>query len=95
MLTLLVADLADALLGVADPPEVTVGINREFDKTDEIKNVVLLYREGLLEHGAAVRAVSVFVPTWGDEEIEAFIARELEPVPPPVTPPASANAPSY
>lgn len=75
VLSELVQDLADAN-GLGDAPEVSVSINREFEKDNEIQRLVLLYREGLLDFGAAVRAASIYVPTWTDDAIEAFIERE-------------------
>lgn len=74
LLTLLVADLSEAV--GAEPVSVTVSINREFVKASEIDIVILLFEKGLLEFGAAVRAVSVFMPTWSNEEVEAFIASQ-------------------
>lgn len=83
LLTLLVADLSGALQ--TEPVSVTVMINREFTKASEIETVILLYREGLMDFGAAVRAISVYVPTWSDKDVEAFI-EENSPALPPVAP---------
>lgn len=77
VLTELAADHCEAE-GLGEPPAVTVTINREFARQQEIQDIISLHAEGLVEHGAAVRAVSVFLPTWSDEEIEAFIKAEAE-----------------
>lgn len=91
VLTELVADHCEAE-GLGDPPQVTVTINREFTKAQDIADAVTLYQNDLLEHAAAVRHVSVFVPTWSDEEIEAFIADRRELIPRDPTPGESADA---
>lgn len=72
VLTELTADLCEAE-GIPDPPLVTVTINREFTKQQDIEDAVTLYEKGLLEHGAAVRHISPFVPTWEDGDLEEFI----------------------
>lgn len=82
VLTELVADLGEGL-GERFPdgagPEVTVQINREFAKDQEVEFITGLFREGLLPLSAAVRAVSVYVPTWSDEEVEQYIQEEERP----------------
>lgn len=92
LLTDLVADLATEL-DAGDPPEVTVSINKEFEAASHIDRIVMLFDKGLLEHGAAVRAVSAYVPTWSDEEVEAFIEANREVVPPEPTPAGAAADP--
>lgn len=79
-LTELVADLADAE-GIADPPQVTVTINREFTRSQDIDDTIKLFRDDLVDHGAAVRHVTPFIPTWEDDQVEAFIASRAEAVP--------------
>jgi len=87
VLTELVADLLVALGMESDAPQVTVSINREFTKNQEIRNAIDLYREGLTSLEAAVRHISVFMPTWSDDEVEAFISAEAEAMnPQPVVP---------
>ena len=76
VLTELTADHCEAE-NLGEPPTVTVTINREFARQQEIQDIISLSREGLVEHGAAVRAISVFLPTWSDEEVEAYIASEV------------------
>lgn len=75
LLTDVVADYA-ALVGISDPPPVTVNINQEFTKGAITSTVIELWREGLIDFAAAVRAVSVYVPTWSSDEVEAYIQRE-------------------
>lgn len=82
VMTALAADFA-AALGIVETVEVTVLINREFTKASEIETVVLLYDKGLMDFSAAVRAVSVYVPTWSDAEVEAFIEAEVARLRPP------------
>ncbi len=77
VLTQLAADHCEAEQ-LGEPPEVTVTINREFARQQEITDIIALYREGLVSHAAAVRGISVFLPTWSDEEIEQFIQDEVE-----------------
>jgi len=90
VLTELVADHCEAE-GLGDPPQVTVTINREFTKAQDIADAIQLYQADLLDHAAAVRHVSAFVPTWSDEEIEEFIRSRRELVPPPPEPPDAAE----
>ena len=71
----MVADYAD-LVGISDPPPVVVGINQEFEKSARIRFVQELYREGLLPLSAAVRDLSVFIPTWSNEDVDVFIAEQ-------------------
>lgn len=80
LLTELVADYAGEL-SIADPPQVTVGINKDFEAATALDRIVMLYEKGLLDHAAAIRAISVYVPTWSDEDVEEFIARTTEIVP--------------
>jgi hypothetical protein len=67
--------------GVASPGHVVVSINREFEKDTEAQRIVSLYTEGLVEFGAAVRAISAFVPTWEPKAIEAFVSAKAAPPP--------------
>jgi hypothetical protein len=82
LMTQLGQDLAEAL-DIGDAPPITISINRELERQNEIDQIVSLYREGLVEFGAAVRSVSVYVPTWGDKEVEAFVKGEESRVNPP------------
>lgn len=75
ILTVLTAQYAEAL-GVQPPGPVIVTINREFEREAEAQRIVTLWREGLIEFGAAVRAASVLVPTWESNEVEAWITAE-------------------
>lgn len=74
-LTLLMENYA-AAHGVAAPGPVIVGINREFEKDAEANRIISLWREGLIDFGAAVRAVSVLVPTWPSDKVEEWIKAE-------------------
>lgn len=77
LLTDLVSDFAKEH-NAGKAPEVSVSINKEFEAAGELDRIVMLYDKGLLEHGAAVRAVSAYVSTWSDSEIEAFIKEEKQ-----------------
>lgn len=90
VLTALTADHCEAEQ-LGDAPQVTVTINREFTKQQDIQDAVTLYNAGLVDHAAAVRHISVFVPTWEDDDIEAFIDSQRELIPPEPTPPEAAN----
>lgn len=63
--------------------EVTVSINKEFEAATALDRVITLYEKDLLEHGAAVKAIAAYVPTWDDKEIDAFIKKHAELVEPP------------
>jgi hypothetical protein len=65
-----------ALQGVGTPIPINVDINREFEKGERVTFVLELYREGLIPLDAAVRSISVYVPTWSGAEVEEFIARQ-------------------
>lgn len=88
VLTSLAADYARAL-GQEPPGQVVVSINREFEKDTEANRITSLYREGLIDFAAAVRAISVFVPTWESKDVEAFILAEANRVDPPPLPPGA------
>lgn len=90
LLTDLVADYANEL-NIGEPPEVAISINKDFEAATNLDRLVLLFREGLLEFGAAVRAVSAYVPTWSDKEVEAYIRTASEAVPAEPTPTGSAG----
>lgn len=75
VLTELAADHCEAE-GLGEPPIVTVTINREYTRTQDISDTIALYRDDLVDFAAAVRNVSVFMPSWSDEEVEEFIRRE-------------------
>lgn len=90
LLTELVADYATEL-GINEQPEVTVGINKDFEAATALDRIVLLFERGLLEHGAAIRAASVYVPTWSDRDIEAYIKVVTEAIPTPPEPPDAAE----
>jgi len=81
LLTDLVSDYATEV-GVTDAPPVVVSINREYEAATNVDRIVLLWRNGLIDHGAAVRSVSAYIPTWSDVEVEEFIASQAEVVPP-------------
>jgi len=70
------------LNGVSEETPVSVDINREFEKEQRVRFVVELYREGLLPLDAAVRSISVYLPDWSDEMVEAFIAQQTRTVTP-------------
>lgn len=89
-LSRLVADYG-AITGLQKPPPVHVTINREFERASVVDQTVLLYREGLLDFGAAVRTISVYYPTWASDEVEAFIDLTGEAVPPERTPSEAAD----
>lgn len=89
-LTRLLADYSE-LVGLADPPPVSVIINREFERASVVDQTVLLYREGLIDFGEAVRAISVYYPTWSSQAVEEFIDGSRELVPPPFTPSTAAE----
>ena len=72
LLTETVADYAE-LVGISNPPNVSVIINREFDRESRITSVLQLYREGLIPLSVAVNEVSVYLPTWSDEEVAAWV----------------------
>ena len=74
LLTELVADLAALEPELGKPPEITVDINREYEKAERLQMILDLKAAGLIERGAAVRAISVYVPTWSDDKVEQFIA---------------------
>lgn len=75
ILTRLAQRLA-AANGLQADVQVVVEINREFEKENEVQRILMVYREGLMDFGAAVRALSVFFPTWESKDLEAFIERE-------------------
>jgi hypothetical protein len=70
-----------ALLGLPPVP-ISVDVNREFEKAERVRFIIDLYREQLIEFGAAVRSVSVYVPTWSDAEVEEFITQQTRVVTP-------------
>lgn len=74
-LTRLLSDYGE-ITGLKDPPPVTVVINREFERGSVVDQTVLLHREGLIDFGEAVRAISVYYPTWSSAAVEAFIETE-------------------
>ena len=74
LLTEVVADYAP-LAGIKNPPEVSVIINREFDRSERIGSVLELYREGLIPLPVAVNEISVYLPTWSDDEVAAWITQ--------------------
>lgn len=91
-LTDLTGDYAEELGKARDAAgEVTVGINKEFEAATAIERTVMLYDKGLLPHDAAVRAVSVYVPTWSDEEVEEYIEQQRELIPEPPEPVEAAD----
>lgn len=75
VLTMLTEQYA-AAHGVQPPGPVIVTINREFEREAEAQRIVTLWREGLIEFGAAVRAASVLVPTWESKAVEDWITAE-------------------
>lgn len=75
IMTQLVQDYARAL-GFETEVMVSVQVNREFEMQAEIERIVTLLDARLLDFAAAVRAISVYVPNWSSEEVEAFISRE-------------------
>jgi hypothetical protein len=79
LLTALVRDLT-AMLGLGDDISVSVQINREYTKASEIETIVLLYDKELLPFDAAVRAISVYVPTWPPAAVEEWVARRGAPL---------------
>jgi len=81
LLTGVVADYA-ALAGVRNPPQVSVIVNREFDRSQRIADVLALYREGLIPLSVAVNEISVYMPTWSDEEVAAWIEKNERTVTP-------------
>lgn len=83
-LTRLLADYG-ALIGLQKPPPVTVIINREFERASVVDQTVLLHREDLIDFGEAVRAISVYYPTWASDRVEAFIDSRRELIPEPLT----------
>lgn len=62
--------------------QVTVEINKEFEAATHVERIISLYREELIERGAAIRAIAAYVPTWEDEKIEAYIKATAEVIPP-------------
>ncbi len=80
LLTEVVADYAELI--EAEPAPITVIVNREFTRSSVVENTINLNREGLIEFAAAVRAVSVYYPTWTDAEVEAYIASRSQVVNP-------------
>jgi len=74
LLTEVVTEYA-GLAGLSNPPEVSVLINREFDRAERIGSVLELYREGLIPLSVAVNEISVYLPTWSDEEAADWIAQ--------------------
>lgn len=88
LLTEVVGDYAE-LLGISrdEAPPVSVAVNHEFTKSSVLSTIQELYRDGLVEFAAAVRAASVYVPTWSSEEVEKFIEAETARLrPPPFVP---------
>lgn len=77
-LTDLARDFAREHNRPADTLEVTVSINKDFEAATALDRIVMLFDKGLLEFGAAVRAVSVYVPTWSDPDVEAYIKQAGE-----------------
>ena len=67
-----------SLNGVNEDIPVSVDINREYEKAQRIESVIELHQAGLLPLDAAVRSVSVYLPEWSDEMVEAFIARDAQ-----------------
>lgn len=92
VLTELATDLA-AANGVTEEVPVTVSINREFTRQQDIEDAIKLYTNDLASHEAVVRHVTPFLPTWEDEDVEAFIAERRELVPPEPTPTGMAEVP--
>jgi hypothetical protein len=92
VLTELVGDLAMAN-GLQEAPEVSVSINREFTRQQDIDDAIKLYRNELASHEAVVRHVTPFLPSWSDEDVEAFIQSRAELVPPEPTPAGLAEVP--
>lgn len=76
LMTDLTADLAMA--HGLEPVPVTVSIDREVARELEINTVLSLWNAELISFGAAVRAISVHVPTWPAAEVEAFIRSKTE-----------------
>lgn len=89
-LTRLVADYGE-IVGLPEPPQVSVTINREFERASVVEQTVLLVREGLLEFGEAVRTISVYYPTWKSADVEAYILAQREIVPPEPSPAEAAE----
>jgi hypothetical protein len=65
-----------ALIGFPQRLNVNVDVNREFEKAERVQFILELYKENLVPLEAAVRSVSVYIPTWSDTEVEEFIARQ-------------------
>lgn len=80
LLNMLVDDYfaARGLMGVE--AAISLQINREFTKSNEIEMMIQLYDAELVPLSAAVRAISVFVPTWTDEEVENYIKEASRPL---------------
>lgn len=81
-----------SLLGITSDVQVSVDINREFEKNERVRFVIDLYREGLVPIDAAVRSVSAYMPTWSDAEVEEFIAQQSARVTPDMLRAALAGA---
>lgn len=73
LLTELVADYAE-LVGLANPPNIAVDINRDVERESRSELILELYREGLVPRDEVVRAMSYYLPTWRAEDVEAWIA---------------------
>lgn len=73
--TELVDDLAE-FYGAHEVVPVVVTIDREVARQQEIESVLELWEAGLMPFGEAVRAVSVYVPTWSSSEVEAWVEEQ-------------------
>lgn len=82
ILTDLVTDYATEL-SISNPPEITISINKDYEAATNLERITTLFDKGLLEFGAAVRAISAYVPTWSDEDVEEYIQTVREPIPTP------------
>lgn len=82
VLTELAADHCEAE-GLGTPPTVTVTINREFTRQQDIHDTIALVNADLVAQDAATRHISAFIPTWSDEEVEAWIKEQRERMRPP------------
>lgn len=79
-LSRLVSDYGN-ITRLGEAPPVHVTINREFERASVVEQTVMLFRENLLDFGAAVRTISVYYPTWSSKEVEEFIDRVREAIP--------------
>lgn len=85
VLTQLAQDLARAN-GIDANINVSVSINREFTRQQDIEDGIKLYTSGLAPLDAIVRHLHPFLPSWSDEDLEAFLQSQAELVPPDATP---------